>query len=337
MPCRGLQPLPMKLITLRAVWTVFAAVLLSLFGAGSALADSYPDRPVKILVGFPPGQATDTLARLLAERLQKSLGQPFVVDNRPGAGGTIAVAAGAKSPADGYTLIMTSAGPHSIAPTLYEKLGYDPLADFTPISLIATIPQFVYAHPGFAGSTVRGLVDEARRNPHLAYASSGNGLPGHIIMEAFKKDAGFSMAHAPYRGSVPALTDVAAGQVLVGVDTAAAVLPMYKAGRVKVLGVTSRKRTAVAPEVLAMAEQGFPAFDYSAWIGIVAPARLPAPVAKKLSAAVAQVLAQPDVVAQITGQGMDPASLQGPAFERWIRDELQRWTQATRQSGAKMN
>jgi len=325
----------MKSFVLRGLWALVGGLLaVAPFTAG---AQPYPNKAVRIVVGFPPGQATDILARLLAERLQKSLGQPFVVENRPGAGGTTAVAAAARSPADGYTLIMTSAGPHSIAPSLYASLGYDPVADFTPLSLIATIPQFVYAHPGFAGSTVRGLVDEAKRNPKHSYASSGNGLPGHIIMEAFKKEAGFALLHVPYRGSVPALTDVIAGHVPIGIDTAATVLPMYRAGKVKVLGVTSRQRTAVAPEVLSMAEQGFPAFDYAAWIGIVAPAKLPAPVAKTLTEAMARALAEPEVKAQIAALGLDGASLQGPAFERWIRDELKRWTVAVKQSGAKLD
>lgn len=308
------------------------------YPASPVRAPDYPARPVKILVGFPPGQATDVLARLVAEYLQKEYRQAFVVENRPGAGGTTAVAVGAKSAADGYTLLMTSAGPHSIAPSLYEKLGYDPVKDFTPISLIATIPQFVYAHPAFPASTVKGLVDIARKEPGaLSYASSGNGLPGHIIMETLKKEAGINLTHIPYRGSGPALTDVVGGTVPLGVDTAAVVLPMYRSGKLKILGVTSRKRTAVAPEVLSMAEQGFPSFDYSAWIGVVAPANLPAPVTRKLAASINRMLASPEGAARIAALGLDVASLQGAQFNRWIGDELQRWTSAVQRSGAKID
>lgn len=317
---------------------LLCSALFALLLAAAAQAQDYPARPVKILVGFPPGQATDVLARLLAEYLQKDLRQSFVVENRPGAGGTTAVAAGARSPADGYTLVMTSAGPHSIAPSLYEKLGYDPVRDFTPISLIATIPQFVYANPAFPAATIKGLVDLARKDPNaLSYASSGNGLPGHIIMETLKKEAGISLTHIPYRGSGPALTDVVGGTVPIGIDTAAVVLPMYRSGKLKILGVTSRKRTAIAPEVWSMAEQGFPSFDYSAWIGLVGPANLPAPVTRKLAASAARMLASPETAARIAALGLDVASLQTAQFNRWIGDELQRWTSAVKRSGARID
>jgi tripartite-type tricarboxylate transporter receptor subunit TctC len=324
--------------TMKSRFPFIALLSFGLCAGSPAQAQSYPVRPVKILVGFPPGQATDILARIIAEKLQQELKQPFVVENRPGAGGTLAVAAGAKSPADGYTLVMTSAGPHSIAPSLYRKLGYDPLKDFTAISLIATIPQFIYAGQGTPVATVRGLIDLARKSPGtLSYASSGNGLPGHIIMETFKKDEGIDITHIPYRGSGPALTDVAGGSVGFGVDTAAAVLPLYRAGKVKVLGVTSRKRTGVTPEVLSMAEQGFPAFDFSAWIGIVAPANLPPPVTRKLSGAINAILANPETAQRIAGLGMDVAPLQSAQFDRWIHAELKRWSSAVERSGAKLD
>lgn len=318
---------------------VLAALLLGASGvATSAFAQDYPTRPVKIIVGFPPGQATDILARLIAEQLQKEYGQPFVVDNRPGAGGTMAVAAGAKAAADGYTLIMTSAGPHSIAPSLYPKLDYNAAKDFTPISLIATIPQFIYAGSNVPAADVRAMLDMARKSAgKTSYASSGNGLPGHIIMETLKKDTGADIAHIPYRGSGPALTDVAGGAVQFGVDTAASVLPLYKAGKVKVLAVTSSKRTRVAPEVPSMADQGFPNFDYAAWIGVVAPADLPLPIARKLSASMARILALPEVTGRIAALGMDVSSLQAAQFDKWIQDELARWTSAVKHSGAKID
>jgi tripartite-type tricarboxylate transporter receptor subunit TctC len=306
--------------------------------AGASHAQPYPSRPVKIIVGFPAGQATDVLARLVAEQLQKEYKQAFVVDNRPGAGGTTAVAAGAKAAPDGYTLIMTSAGPHSIAPALYDKLGYSPATDFTAISLVATIPQFVYANPAFPASTVRGMVDVAKADPKaLSYASSGNGLPGHIIMETLKKEAAINIAHIPYRGSGPALADVVGGTLPLGVDTAAVVMPLYEAGKIKILAVTSRKRTAIAPQVLSMEEQGFPNFDYSAWIGIVGPAGMPADVTKTLAASMARILAMPEVKTRIAGLGLDVASVQTRQFDRWIQDEQQRWASAVKRSGAKLD
>jgi tripartite-type tricarboxylate transporter receptor subunit TctC len=313
----------------------FAALLL---GTAPALAQAYPDKPVKIVVGFPAGQATDVLARMVGEQLQKEYRQPFVIENRPGAGGTTAVAAAAKSAPDGYTLIMTSAGPHSIAPSLYDKLGYSPTKDFTAISLIATIPQFIYANPGFGASTVRGMADLARADPKgLSYASSGNGLPGHIIMETLKKEASINIAHIPYRGSGPALSDVAGGTLPIGIDTAAVVLPLYEAGKLKILGVTSRKRTAIAPQVLSMEEQGFANFDYSAWIGIVGPAGMPAPVTQKLAASMARILALPEVKTRIAALGLDVASVQTRQFDRWINDEQVRWASAVKRSGAKLD
>jgi tripartite-type tricarboxylate transporter receptor subunit TctC len=318
--------------------SLIALLACAAFFAGPAQAQPYPAKPVKIVVGFPAGQATDVLARLVAEQLQKEYNQAFVVDNRPGAGGTTAVAAGAKSAPDGYTLIMTSAGPHSIAPALYEKLGYSPATDFTAISLVATIPQFIYANPGFGASTARGMVDLAKADPKaLSYASSGNGLPGHIIMETLKKEASINIAHIPYRGSGPAISDVAGGQLPIGVDTAAVVLPLYKAGKLKILAVTSRKRTGIAPEVLSMEEQGFPNFDYSAWIGIVGPAGMPPAVTQKLAASMARILALPEVKAKIAALGLDVASVQTRQFDRWIQDEQQRWASAVKRSGAKLD
>jgi len=316
-----------------------AAFLLGMFGTAlPAQAQDYPTRPVKIIVGFPPGQATDVLARMIAEQLQREYQQPFVVDNKPGAGGTLAVTLGAKAAADGYTLIMTSAGPHSIAPSLYPKLDYTPGKDFTAISLIATIPQFIYAGGAVPVSNVRGMLDLARKSGSAtSYASSGNGLPGHIIMETLKKETGADIAHIPYRGSGPALTDVSGGAVQFGVDTAASVLPLYKAGKLKVLAVTSSKRTKVAPEVPSMADQGFANFDYSAWIGIVGPADLPPAITRKLSASMARILALPDVSNRIATLGMDVSSLQTTQFDKWMQDEQQRWTSAVKRSGARID
>lgn len=323
---------------LNPAFTAFLVLALGTAFTSDARAQDYPTRPVKIIVGFPPGQATDILARLIAEHLQREYQQPFVVDNRPGAGGTLAVAAGAKAAPDGYTLVMTSAGPHSIAPSLYPKLDYNPVKDFTPISLVATIPQFVYAGSAVPATNVRGMLDMARRSGGTtSYASSGNGLPGHIIMETLKKETLADIAHIPYRGSGPALTDVSGGSVQFGVDTAAAVLPLYKAGKLKVLAVTSKQRTKVAPEVPSMAEQGFPNFDYAAWIGIVGPADLPPAITRKLSASMARILAIPEVVSRISTLGMDAAPLQTTQFDRWIQDELQRWTSAVKRSGAKID
>lgn len=313
-----------------------AGVLLLGLPLSWAQAQSYPVRPVHILVGFPPGQATDVLARILAAQLQAELGQSFVVENRPGAGGTTALAAGARSRPDGYVLAMTSSGPHSIAPSLYPKLAYDPQRDFTPISLVATIPQFVYAHPSFPAATVADLMAQARsRETALSYASSGNGLPGHIIMETLARRSQVALNHVPYRGSGPALSDVMGNQVPVGIDTAATVLPHYRAGKLRILGVASRQRTAVAPEVVPVAEQGLPGIDFTAWIGLVGPAGLPADVTARLASAVGRILAKPDVMKTITEMGMDPSPLATGQFKDWMHAERERWAEAVRLSGAK--
>ena len=313
-----------------------AGLLLSLcLAAFGAQAQGYPDKPVRLLVGFPPGQATDVLARIIASELQGELGQSVVVENRPGAGGTLAVAAGAKSAPDGYTLTMTSAGPHSIAPSLYPKLGYDPLRDFTPISLVATIPQFVYAHPSFPPNSVKELVAYAKGQAQpLNFASSGNGLPGHIIMETIAKRSQITFSHVPYRGSGPALTDVMGNQIPLGMDTAATVLPHYRAGKLKILGLASKQRTSVAPEIVPIAEQGLPSIDYAAWIGLVGPAGLPADVTAKLAAAMRRVLVKPEVTKAITELGMDPSPLPPAEFRRWIATERTRWAEAVKLSGA---
>jgi tripartite-type tricarboxylate transporter receptor subunit TctC len=320
----------------RFVGRCLAGVLFLVLPWSAVLAQSYPERPVQLLVGFPPGQATDVLARLIATHLHAELGQNVVVENRPGAGGTTAVAAGARAKPDGHVLAMTSAGPHSIAPSLYPKLPYDPTRDFTPIGLVATIPQFVYAHPSFPASSVAELLAHAKAQPQpLSYASSGNGLPGHIIMETIARRSQVALNHVPYKGSAPALTDVMGNQVPVGIDTAATVLPHHRAGKLKILGVASRKRTAVAPEVVPMAEQGLPGTDFTAWIGLVGPAGLPPDVTARLSAALGRILARPDVVRSISEMGMDPAPLASAEFREWIRTERARWAEAVQLSGAK--
>ena len=286
-----------------------ACLLLSLAFAGSTYAQGYPSRAVKVIVPWPPGQATDIAARMVAQKLQESTGQPFVVDNRPGAGGSIGTDAAAHSPADGYTLLAASSGPMSIMPSL-QKLPYDPLKDFQLLGLVSRNPYALVVNPSFPAANAKEFVALLRANPDkYTFASSGTGATAHLFGELFNTAAQVKARHVPYKGSSPALTDIINGQVNYMIETVASVVGHIRSGRLRALGVSSAKRAGALPEVPTLAEAAdLKGFDVAAWIGYAAPAGTPREVVARLSAEMHKVMQAPDFRQRMLGAGLDLAA-----------------------------
>lgn len=310
---------------------VFAAV------AGGALADVYPSKPVRIVVPFPAGGTTDILAREVAQRLTQTLGQSFVVDNRPGAGGNIGAELVAKSPADGYTFLMGTVGTHAINASLYAKMPYDHVRDFAPVILVAGVPNVLEVNPAVPVSSVQELIAYAKANPgKLNFASSGSGTSIHLAGELFKVMTGVSMSHVPYKGSAPALADLAGGQVQLMFDNLPSSLQLIKAGKLRPLAVTSAQRSAALPDLPTVAEAGLPGFEATSWFGLLAPAGTPPEVIAKVNAEVAKWLASPEAKDKLASQGAIPAGGSSDDFARHIAAETAKWQKVVKASGAKV-
>lgn len=291
-----------------------------------ARADTYPSKPVRLVVPYAPGGTTDLLARIIAQRLQLELKQPFVVDNRPGAGGSVGSAYASKQPADGYTLVMVVESSHAVNPNVYDKTMYDPVKDFAPISNIADVPNVLVVNPKFPAQDVKGLVAQLKANPKkFSFGSSGNGGLSHLNGEIFKHVTGTEMAHIPYKGLGPALTDLIGGQIDVVFDNIPSSAGMLQAGQTKALAVASRSRLKILPQVPTYAELGLPALNTPSWFGIGAPAGTPAPVLDILNKAVRSALANPEVIAAIEKQGAIPSATSRAEFSTLIVNENARW------------
>jgi len=305
-----------------------ALAVVSLVLAAAAGAQSYPNRPVKVIVPWPPGQATDIAARVIAERLQAALGQPFVVDNKPGAGGAIGTEAAVKSPADGYTLLAASSGPVSIMPSL-QKIPYDPLKDLAPISLICRNAYVLVTNPAFPADNARDFIAELRANPDkYTFSSSGTGATAHLFAELFNHTAGIKARHVPYKGTAPAITDIINGQITYTLETIAATLPHVKSGRLKALGVSSAKRSVAMPDVPPIAEvTDLKGFDAAAWIGYAAPAGTPRDVLQRLSAEMHRILQQPELQDRLAQLGLDPAPSSPDEMAGFLVREQERYAQ----------
>jgi tripartite-type tricarboxylate transporter receptor subunit TctC len=303
-----------------------------------ALAQAdYPNKPVKVLTGFPPGQATDVLGRAVAQKLHEALGQQFFVDNKPGAAGIIATQAAMAAPADGYTLLLTSSGPLAVNPGLYSKLPYDPVKDFVPVAALAMVPLVMVTTPTFAPTTVKDFVALAKAKPGaINYASGGNGVTNHLVMEMFRSTAGIQLTHVPYKGGPPALTDLMGGQVNVMFETTVAALPFVKQGRLRALAVSSIKRSSAAPEVPTLNELGYTGFNGVPWVAIVAPAGTPAPIVAKLNAEINKALSSKEVREYFIAQGAEPMPMGTDEFGSFIKTEIGKWTKAVKDSGAKV-
>jgi tripartite-type tricarboxylate transporter receptor subunit TctC len=301
----------------------------------SAAALPYPTKSVRFVVPFAPGGGTDIIGRIVAQALNETLGQPFVVDNRGGAGSTIGTEIVAKSPPDGYTLLF---GNISLAfnATLYAKLNYDAQRDLAPITLAAVQPNIVVINPSLPAKTLKEFVDLARAHPgKFNYASAGTGSGTHLAAELLKMLTRTDLVHVPYKGTGPAIADLVGGQVNLMVSTFASALPHVKTGRLRALGVTTAKRSPAAPEVPTLIEAGVPGYDYSTWYGLLAPARTPKAIVDRLNAATLKVLAREDVRSRLDGQGVEPLTSTPAEFAAYLKSETEKWGKVVRATGAK--
>ena len=306
-----------------------------LFCAAAAWGQAYPSKPVRIVVPYPAGTTPDIIGRTLAERLQKALGQPFVVENRSGAGGNIGAEAVAKAPADGYTLLVGGNGPVAINKHLYKGLSYDPERDFAPISLLATAPQLLVVKAELKLADFKAFVERARREPgKLSYASVGGGSASHLTMELLKSEAQLAIVHVPYRGFPAAVTDMLAGNIDAMFAIAPAVLAHVRAGKMTPLAVTALERSALAPEVPSVAELGLPQLQSLAWNGFLAPAGTPASVISRLSVETARGMRNPETREALGRLGFDVVASTPEELGRWMRLESQKWARVIRASGA---
>ena len=315
--------------------TLFVALAVL---AATANAQTYPSRPVKIIVPFPPGGTTDIVARLVAERLSPQLGQPTVIENRAGAGGAVGAAEIARAAPDGYTLGLATVSTHGVNPAINPKLAYDALKDFTPISNLASVPNVVSAHPALGVTDVRGLIQKAKASPgKITYASAGNGSLSHMLGELFKASTGTDLLHVPYKGVGPALNDTLGGQVNLLFDNLPSSLPYIQSGKLRALAVSSPARLDSLPGVPTFAEAGVPQLNDPSWFGLVAPAKLPEAVLARLHEAVTKALAAPEVRERMHNVGAVPAGNSPKEFATQIRREIERHKRVAEESGIRID
>lgn len=315
---------------------VFIAMGLAL-GGGAAVAAGYPDKPVTLVVPYPPGGATDVIARLIAEKLPAAWGQQVIINNRPGAGTTVAAEAVARSPGDGYTLYMTTAA-HTISASLYKKLNYDPLKDFAPLTLTSTIPLVLVTAPSLPVKNLDELIAYAKAAPQgLSMASTGNGTPQHLTGELFKAKAGVKLVHVPYRGDAPMLTDLIGGQVQMAFVTLSAALPHIQSGKLNAIALAHPRRVDAIAQVPTMAEAGMKNFEAATWFGLFAPSSMPAELREKIYQDVAKVVATPEMTKKLQDMGGDVNNSSPQQFQAFINDEAQRWAEGVKLSGAQID
>ena len=320
----------LALLTIAATAAALSAPALSL------AQQAYPSKPVRLVVPFAAGGTTSILARLLADRMAQGLGQPIVVDNRPGAGGNVGMEHVARSEPDGYTLLMGPIG-MAINPALYAKMPFDPIKDLAPIGRYAGVPNLLVVHPAVPAKNVRELVDYAKAHPgKLNYASNGNGTSSHLAAEMLKSAAGIDISHVPYKGGGPAMQDLIGGQVHMLFDQIPAVLPQVEGGRVRALGVSSLQRSATAKDIPAISET-LPGFDMTVWFGFLAPANTPQDIVKKLNHEMLKAIQVPDFQVQLAKMGVTPMPSSPEEFRTFIASETLRWAQVVKSSGAKID
>jgi tripartite-type tricarboxylate transporter receptor subunit TctC len=314
--------------------TLVAAVAAPL----PARAQNWPLQPVRIIVPYPPGSGTDIIGRVLAERLQTVWGQPVIIENRPGAGGTIGTEAGARAPNDGHTLLISDTGPLAIGPTLYARLQYDPVADFEPITLLARLAFVLVVNPQVAARSAREFVALARSRPgQIAYASVGNGSFTHLAMELFRTSEDITLNHVPYRGSAPALNDVVAGQVSAMFVNTVSSADLIRAGRLRALAIGSRTPSPVLPDVPTLAQALGKEMTAEAWFGMLAPRGTDAALVRRISADIGRVLREPELRARLDATGAEIATNEPQEFAALILAERDRWAPIVRASGARVD
>ena len=324
---------------MRGNW-IRIAVCVAIIAAGMATgnAQPYPTKPIRIIVPFAPGGGTDMLGRSIAQKLSEAWGQAVVVDNRSGGGGNIGTDMVAKSPPDGYSLLMGYVGNLAINPFLFKDLPYNSVKDFAPITLAATAPNVLVAHPSVSASSVKELVALAKASPsRLNYASAGNGTVGHMVAELFKTVTGTSIVHVPYKGNGAAITDMLAGNVQLMFSAPATVIHHVKAGKLKGLATTSPKRLAGLEEVPTFVEAGYPAVEGSAWYGVLAAAGTPQPIVAKLHRELVRIIRLPDIKERFASQGYDAVTCTPEEFAQLIKSDLARWQKVVKASGARVD
>jgi tripartite-type tricarboxylate transporter receptor subunit TctC len=311
-------------------------VLASL--AAFAHAQAWPSKPIKYVVPFAPGGTTDILARTVGEKLALALGQPVVIENKPGAGGGVGAEFTAKAAPDGYTIMGGTISTHAINASLYDKLPYDPVKDFVAITLIARVPNMLVVNPSVPAGSVKELIALLKANPNkYTFASSGNGTSQHLSGELFKSMAGVEMQHIPYKGSPPALQDVVGGQVTMTFDNITTAWPLAKAGKLRALAVTTATRSAIAPEVPTLAESGLPGFEVGSWQGVFAPAGTPPAIVRRLNVEIVKILNLPDVKERLVGLGAEPVGNSSEEFSAMVKGEVVKWADVVKKSGAKVD
>jgi tripartite-type tricarboxylate transporter receptor subunit TctC len=313
----------------------FACFTIALSAMHPAAAQSYPDKPIRVVVASAPGGGTDFVARVLSTRLAENLAQSLVIDNRGGAGGTIGTDIVAKAAADGYTLLVVFVN-FAIHPSLYRKLPFDSVRDFSPVSTLATTPLLLVVNPQLPAKSVKDFIALGKApGSRLNYAAPGVGSLGHLAGELFKSMTGVSMAHIAYKGGGPAITALVGGEVQAYFSTMPAALAQVRAGRLRALAVSSARRAATQPDIPTIAESGVPGYDVTGWFGVLAPARTPASVVKRLNEEFARALATPEVRKRLAGEGLDPASSTPDAFAATIRSDIAKWNKVVTQAGIK--
>ena len=306
--------------------------------AALAAAQPYPSKPVRLVVGFPPGGPTDIIGRLVGTKLTEYFKEQVIIDNRPGAGGNIAADYVAKAAPNGYTVLLTHPATHALSPALYSKLPFDVVRDFAPVSQLVTVPNILVIHPSLPVRNVRELVALAKKNPGaINFASGGSGTGGHLSGELFKTMAGIDLVHVPYRGGAPAITDLVAGQVQVMIDNMQALLPYVRSGRLRALAVTPSARVPVVPELPTIAESGVPGYDVSSWFGLVVPAGTPQAVIDRLHADSVKAVKAPDVAARFADLGATPVGSTPEQFGAFIATEIAKWGPVVKASGARVD
>jgi tripartite-type tricarboxylate transporter receptor subunit TctC len=308
-----------------------AVAMAALAATATATAQTYPTKPIRFVVPYAPGGNTDILSRLIGQKLTEAWSQQVIIDNRPGAGGTVGAEITAKAPPDGYTIVMGSFGNVIVANSLYKRLSYEPLKDLAPVVLVALPPGILVANPAVPAKNVKELIAYAKANPgKLNYGSPGTGAWNHLFVELLKKQAGIDIVHVPYKGIAPAVTDLLAGQVQLAMAAFPAAMPHVRSNRLRALAVTSAQRSGIAPDVPTIAESGVPGFDAAGWFAVLAPAGTPASVITKLNAEINRILALPEVKASLAADGAEPAGGTPGQAAQSARDGIRKWSELIR-------
>ncbi|MEO8134109.1 MAG: tripartite tricarboxylate transporter substrate binding protein [Betaproteobacteria bacterium] len=311
---------------------------LMVVAAPAAVAQPYPNKPIKLVAPSTPGDAPDVIARLVADKLSVVLGQQVVVENKPGAGGVVGSDAVAKAPPDGYTLIMGNAGSHGINAAVYAKLPYDIQRDFAPVSQVAVAPNVMVINPAIPANTVAEFIAYAKSKPgKLSYASGGNGSSAHMSMELFKAMAGVDIEHIPYKGSSPALTDLVGGQVAVFIGNMPPTVPLIKAGKLRALAVTTKSRSALMPELPTIGEAGLPGYETVAWFGVFAPAGTPPEIVNRLSVEIGKIARSPEMREKLLAMGAEPVGGTPEEFKAVVDRDIAKWKPLAQKVGIKVD